>query len=310
MHHNQVENPKNLFHKKPSHTSIIPMTQPVDSIITKERIYLLPHASLRGVISHYTLFRAHTPKQAAPVAEELCIVPDASGCVVCDVHAHHVHIHFWGPSSQVAVVNNGLDVVPLMFFVEFLPGGFHAILHCTMDFLRDERGTLDALDPALHRSLYAAFSKFNILTHTSALPELRKELDHIFLMRLKQNAETHFAAHLLARIHAAKGILAVQDLAHEVRCSPRHLNRVISGVTGLSPKLFSRIVRINAVCQTLGMPGQADNLTSLAQDFHYHDQAHFIHDFKAVCGISPSVYAVNLSDFYNEELKFGAIPSR
>ncbi len=272
----------------------------------------MPHPALRGVISHYTLYRADAIQhaEAGPVMEELRIVPDASGCIVCDVHAHHVYIHFWGPSSQVAVVNNGPGVPPLMFFVEFLPGGFHTILHCTMDFLRDERGALDALDPALHNSLYAVFSKFSLLLNPSALSAFRHAVDHIFLTRLMQNTQTHFAAHLLARIHAAKGVLTMQDLANEARCSPRHLNRVISGVTGLSPKLLSRIVRINAVCQTLGRPGQADKLTALAQDFHYHDQAHFIHDFKAVCGISPSAYAANMSDFYNEELKFGATPSK
>ena len=36
----------------------------------------------------------------------------------------------------------------------------------------------------------------------------------------------------------------------------------------------------------------------------YFDQAHFIHDFRSVCGVTPGTYRAELSDFYNEPLKF------
>ena len=44
----------------------------------------------------------------------------------------------------------------------------------------------------------------------------------------------------------------------------------------------------------------------LAQDLEYYDQAHFIHDFKDICGLAPSLYLKNKSDFYNEEFKLNA----
>lgn len=45
-------------------------------------------------------------------------------------------------------------------------------------------------------------------------------------------------------------------------------------------------------------------LTYLAQESGFYDQAHFIRDFKEVCGITPGGYRNKMSDFYNEPLKF------
>ena len=50
-------------------------------------------------------------------------------------------------------------------------------------------------------------------------------------------------------------------------------------------------------------PGEV-SLTHLAQELGYFDQAHFIHDFRSVCGVTPGTYRAELSDFYNEPLKF------
>ena len=52
--------------------------------------------------------------------------------------------------------------------------------------------------------------------------------------------------------------------------------------------------------------GVSGGLTMLAQDLEYYDQAHFIHDFKDICGLAPSLYLKNKSDFYNEEFKLNA----
>ncbi len=89
--------------------------------------------------------------------------------------------------------------------------------------------------------------------------------------------------------------------------SRRHLNRVASDCIGMSIKLFSRIIRMNNACHALSVPNCS--LTALAHSFDYHDQAHFIHDFKSICGVTPGQYRETMSHFYNEALKLiGTIP--
>ena len=48
----------------------------------------------------------------------------------------------------------------------------------------------------------------------------------------------------------------------------------------------------------------SNGLIAIAQLLGYYDQAHFIHDFKAIVGVSPKAYLENMSSFYNENYKF------
>lgn len=96
----------------------------------------------------------------------------------------------------------------------------------------------------------------------------------------------------------------MEDLAAESGYSARHLNRLLQEDVGLNLKLLSRIFRINRACLLLPL---RDDLTALAQELGYHDQAHFIHDFQGVCGVSPGKYKRGMSDFYNEEIKAGTM---
>lgn len=83
----------------------------------------------------------------------------------------------------------------------------------------------------------------------------------------------------------------------------RHLTRLFRERCGLSPKRLQRIVRINTAAMLMQRSAGL-SLTRLAQELDYFDQAHFIHDFRAVCGVTPGAYQARLSDFYNEPLKF------
>ena len=58
---------------------------------------------------------------------------------------------------------------------------------------------------------------------------------------------------------------------------------------GLTPKLFSRVSRFQKVIQTAHALDDI-NWTRIALDCGYYDQAHFIHDFQAFAGITPSEY--------------------
>lgn len=84
--------------------------------------------------------------------------------------------------------------------------------------------------------------------------------------------------------------------------SERHLNRIFNQFLGMSVKTYSRLIRINRVLQTIKQ--KETQLSKLAQDLGYYGQSHFIHDFKAVCGVNPTEYKEKMSDFYNEDFKF------
>lgn len=81
---------------------------------------------------------------------------------------------------------------------------------------------------------------------------------------------------------------AVQALCQQYFLSERQLQRQFRQYAGLSPKLFSRVVRFS---NATGFYGATEkSLTSIALECGYYDQSHFIHDFKKFSGLHPRHY--------------------
>jgi AraC-like DNA-binding protein len=91
----------------------------------------------------------------------------------------------------------------------------------------------------------------------------------------------------LAKISAARGLVRIHRLARDLNLSTRQLERRFSDVVGLSPRVFSRILRFNQVFRYLEKPGLGWART--AADCGYYDQAHLIRDCNALAGTTPRV---------------------
>src|SRR5258708_6253067 len=74
-----------------------------------------------------------------------------------------------------------------------------------------------------------------------------------------------------------------------LRLLPKTLVRRFRQHVGLAPKRFSRVRRLQRVLRTMGAANSLD-WAALAVDHGYSDQAHLIHDFRALTGITPLAY--------------------
>ncbi|WP_115718942.1 helix-turn-helix domain-containing protein [Gallaecimonas mangrovi] len=97
--------------------------------------------------------------------------------------------------------------------------------------------------------------------------------------------------HMLAAIHRQQGQGSIGALSRDIGLSLRQTERQFKRQVGLGAKQYSRLCRVAVARQQLKAGALA---TSVAMANGYSDQAHFIHDFKAVTGLTPGNYLANV----------------
>jgi AraC-like DNA-binding protein len=97
------------------------------------------------------------------------------------------------------------------------------------------------------------------------------------------------AGEIVAAIAADRGLIRVGDLAAGAGMGPRRLQRLFHEYVGAGPKWVMRRYRMQeALARTAG--GEPGSWGELAAELGYADQAHFIRDFTASVGTTPSCY--------------------
>jgi len=110
-------------------------------------------------------------------------------------------------------------------------------------------------------------------------------IEHWLLGRLLPDKKDRLIEAAVARIQSAKGQLRIASLSQELYISPSRLEKRFRTIVGTSPKKFAGLVRLQQLLKTT--PANGD-LTALAYEAGYFDQAHFIHDFTAYTGLTPT----------------------
>lgn len=90
----------------------------------------------------------------------------------------------------------------------------------------------------------------------------------------------------ISQLTQSKGNISLKELQQKVQLSERSLERKFKDTVGISPKLFSRIIRFQETLNQM-RSNKYDKLSDVAYENDYADQAHFIRVFKEFTGFSP-----------------------
>jgi AraC-like DNA-binding protein len=128
-------------------------------------------------------------------------------------------------------------------------------------------------------------------------------IESFLLNRLtSQNTIDQVVQSTIETILNANGQFKVNDFSEKTKINRRQLTRKFASTIGLSPKQLSKTIRIQATLKKL-LTTEVTNLTDLAYENEYFDQAHFIKDFKEFTGLTPK-------EFYGDDLKMSLIFDR
>jgi AraC-like DNA-binding protein len=124
----------------------------------------------------------------------------------------------------------------------------------------------------------------------AALDEIEAWLLERFARARTPHPATRAAGGLL---RAARGTLRVEGVADATGVSRRRLHELFLREVGVSPKRLARILRFREALERLATAPAVD-LTRLALDCGYYDQAHLYRDFRDLVGMTPLEYLVAL----------------
>lgn len=222
--------------------------------------------------------------------------------VILEGHSQNYYQQQWVPTPEVAVYGlvrkPGLLKISPNFreiAIGFKPYFLQLFVAESMSQLAggtntDARHLFNAFDIEQFRDqLYKAESDREIITAIEAF----------FKAQFKSHKQNN-------RLQAAMNLIysrqneTVQSLSHRLNISSTSLRTLFKDGIGQSPKEVMNILRIYQALHS--NVNQFDHLTALGLSLGYFDQAHFVHDFQKVLGMSPRQYFSNDSltfDFYN-----------
>ena len=180
--------------------------------------------------------------------------------------------------------------------VRFTDIGAPAVLHDRADILFGKTASLDALIPS--QSIERVRHQ---LANTRTVDEQVTVVERFLGERLRPSIRVTGQIAAAARmIRESGGTAPVAAIARRVAMSQSALERHFRVATGATPKMFSRLARLQRVC---GLWDSGKDLTTIAFEAGYTDQPHLVRDFQLFTGMAPRQFFSansprNLPNFY------------
>jgi AraC-like DNA-binding protein len=245
-----------------------------------------PPPPLADLVDLFWLYRRDTPthprERLLPMGTMELVVnlsDDRHGPVVCGAHSESFEIGTAEPATVLGV--------------HFKPGGAFPFLNLPAGELHNAHVSLEDL-----WGRRAGDLQERLLEARTAADQFRV-LEQALLARAFRPLVRHRAvAFALKEFERGAYAPAVADVIERTGLSHRRFIQRFADEVGLTPKLFCRVSRFQDVVRRIAGSRQID-WVQVALACGYYDQAHFIHDFRAFSGLSPTKYLEVRGDHVN-----------
>ncbi|MCJ8012103.1 helix-turn-helix domain-containing protein [Paenibacillus sp. KQZ6P-2] len=172
----------------------------------------------------------------------------------------------------------------MVFGVKFKPGGFYPFLNQPISTLINHplgvEHILDLDGPELEEAILSLNTE----------QDMAAAMDKLLLPKLPpQDEQVLFINQIINYIASERDISKVEQVSEQFGLHIRKLQRLFDQYVGISPKWVIRLYRLQNAAETMDQRLPVD-LSRLSMELGYHDQPHFIKDFKAVVGHTPEEY--------------------
>ena len=175
-----------------------------------------------------------------------------------------------------------------VFGIKFKPGAFYPFVQSPVseytDRVIDMADVFGAETKTLREAILSSTEQVEMIEHAESF--LRRRFP-------EPDGTVALINRIVDRIIADRDITRVDHVVSHFNLSKRTLQRIFHAYVGVSPKWVIRRYRLHEATEK--MAAEVLDWPRLALDLGYFDQAHFIKDFKAIVGQSPTEYTRKVS---------------
>ncbi len=196
-----------------------------------------------------------------------------------------------GPKTKCFVIDTSQE--ERVFGIQFQPGGTFPFFRPPASELRNSDVTLECLWKAAAAELRERLLAAATIDSMFALAE------QYLLTQLVRQLQLHPAVDFARqRFCRAPHMTTVASVLDRIGLSQHRFIQLFRDQVGLSPKAFCRVRRFQRVLHAVHGSHDVD-WAQVALDCGYYDQPHFIHDFRAFSGLTPSQYLARATEHLN-----------
>ncbi|HMQ47098.1 MAG TPA: helix-turn-helix domain-containing protein [Saprospiraceae bacterium] len=180
-----------------------------------------------------------------------------------------------------------------MLIVQFRKGKAHAFLKTPMHALLNS--VVDAEQVLQTTILQIWETLMEMPTPALKFHALEQELLQNYAAHLHENPFVDFA---VAKILAFPNQSSIRAIADKAGYSQKHIIKLFKEQVGVTPKTFLKVIRFQKAIQQIEQK-QTIDWSAVTYDCGFYDQSHFIADFKAFSGLTPTEYLYQRGEFLN-----------
>lgn len=254
-----------------------------------------PHINLASFVRNYGVIENSAEKHP----QKITIVPEGSMKMIFHYGDLYEYYDEWDNCAVlprcyvIGQLTKPFQARPTgktgLFYVHFHPHGFRPFTQKSLNQMRDSPIPISQLFDDEGR----------VIEHKILNAETTKERicgieSFLFSQLSNKGYNNDGIKSIVEAILVADGQISVKELTLKTDVHRRNIERKFSTDIGLSPKQLLKTIRLKNVLKSL-LRSDETQLTEIAYENEYYDQAHFIKEFKELTKLTPK-------EFYKNEL--------
>ncbi len=204
---------------------------------------------------------------------------------------HYRHCWISGMHRQYIVI--GAETGSSMMGAHFRAGGAAPFFGFPISELA---GAVVELDLIWKREVLALRER---LLETPGVEEKFRLLERYLLGKAESRCEPDRMVNAALRTLRSWPVMSLKGLAGQLGMSQRQMIARFDARVGLTPKVMSRVFRLQKALRAVHTAKDQIDWPDLALDHGYYDQAHLIHEFQEFAGVTPAYYARHRTEYPN-----------